>query len=151
MEMKAMNETMASRPYQIIWLIRRLFRALGQRSNESLEAFGVTAAERAVMEFLYPSEELSVPEIAARYQVSRQHIQVNINALTERGLVGSRENPRHKRSPLMLLEARGRALFEKILRNDAAVIENLFSGIPEGDLNTTRNTLQALLNELNGE
>ena len=60
-----------SADYQIIWLIRRLFRALSQKSNESLQDLGVSVADRAVMEFLYPDESLSVPEIAERYHVSR--------------------------------------------------------------------------------
>ena len=52
------------------------------------------------MEFLYPKEALSVPDIARRYDVSRQHVQVTVNTLVERGLARGTVNPRHKRSPL---------------------------------------------------
>ncbi len=54
-------ESEQSNAYQVVWLIRRLFRALGQKSNESLKQFGISAADRAVLEFLYPEETLSVP------------------------------------------------------------------------------------------
>ncbi|SFK27629.1 hypothetical protein SAMN05216302_100360 [Nitrosomonas aestuarii] len=48
-----MTETNEKELYQIIWLIRRLFRALAQQSSENLEDYGISVADRAVMEFLY--------------------------------------------------------------------------------------------------
>jgi hypothetical protein len=48
--------------YQVIWLIRRVFRALSQKSSENLVEFGISVADRAVMEFLYPDKALSVPD-----------------------------------------------------------------------------------------
>ena len=35
--------------YQIIWLTRRLFRALAQKSDDSLQDLGISVADRAVM------------------------------------------------------------------------------------------------------
>ncbi len=134
--------------YQITWLIRRLFRAMGQKSNESLEILGISAADRAVMEFLYPDKALSVPEIAERYQVSRQHIQVTVNALQEKALVVARENPRHKRSPLIQLNQTGRELFAGILDRDASMIEDWFSTIPIEDRRQTRSILETLFKQL---
>ena len=100
--------------YQIIWLVRRLFRALAQRSDESLQDLGISVADRAVMEFLSADERLSVPEIAERYQVSRQHVQVTVNNLLEAGILATNVNPRHKRSPLISLTRKGRGLFKTI-------------------------------------
>lgn len=136
--------------YQIIWLVRRLFRALAQKSSEHLEGFGVSVADRAVMEFLYPDATLSVPAIAARYKVSRQHVQVTVNSLLDKGLVVARDNPRHKRSPLVALTARGRRLFTTILAKDGEAVDLLFSRIPVADTRTTRHTLQTLLDTLDG-
>jgi len=131
--------------YQIVWLVRRLFRALAQRSNESLLELGVSAADRAVLEFLYPEEKLSVPEIAERYQVSRQHVQITVNDLLDSGLLAKRVNPRHKRSPLMALTDKGRTLFEKIRAQDTNTVNQLFSKIPENDIHVTQKTLGSLL------
>ena len=100
-------------PYQVIWLVRRLFRSFSRKSAEILEEFGISVADRAVMEFLYPNEKLSVPEIAERYKVTRQHVQVTVNSLLENRLIVTRENPRHKRSPLILLSKKGRDLFRR--------------------------------------
>ena len=143
-----MSNAAASDQYQVIWLIRRLFRALSQKSSENLEGLGISVAERAVMEFLYPEKMLSVPEIAEQYNVSRQHIQVTVNSLLESGLVVTKENPRHKRSPLIMLNAEGRELFRTVLKKDEEVIFLLFSDISEDKVQITRQTLQSLLNEL---
>jgi len=73
------------------------------------------------MEFLYPEKMLSVPEVAEQYKVSRQHIQVTVNSLLEMRLVATKENPRHKRSPLIMLNAKGRKLFAAVLKKEEIV------------------------------
>jgi len=143
-----MTKQEQSDDYQIVWLIRRLFRAMAQKSNESLQDLGVSVADRAVMEFLDPDESLSVPEIAERYQVSRQHVQVTVNLLLEKKLVAVKDNPRHKRSPLVLLTRKGKALFKKIKERDRQIVKQLFSTIPAKDRCTTRTTLEILLTQL---
>jgi DNA-binding MarR family transcriptional regulator len=143
-----MSKVVTNESYQVIWLIRRLFRALSQKSTENLEGSGVSVADRAVMEFLYPDRMLSVPEIAEQYKVSRQHVQATVNTLLDAGLVVTRENPRHKRSPLIMLNAKGRELFAAVLKKDEEVIEILFSDISKSDVKVTQKTLQSLLNEL---
>jgi DNA-binding MarR family transcriptional regulator len=140
--------TNASDCYQIVWLVRRLFRALGQKSNEGLQKFGISAADRAVLEFLYPDEELSVPDIAARYQVSRQHVQVTVNTLLDGKLLTTKDNPRHKRSPLISLTAKGRNLFSRIKEQDYKTVEKLFSAISAKERHTTQKTLETLLAQL---
>jgi DNA-binding MarR family transcriptional regulator len=107
------NMQAQSPQYEVTWLIRRVFRAMAQLADSYLRAHGLSAADRAVLEFLYPDGALSVPEIAARYQVSRQHVQVTVNTLLDDGFLQSRPNPRHKRSPLFALTHVGRELFAR--------------------------------------
>ena len=130
--------------YQVVWLVRRLFRALAHKSDETLAELGISAADRAVMEFLYPEQALSVPEIARKYDVSRQHVQVTVNGLIGKRLLATGENPRHKRSPLVVLTRKGRQLFASILEKDREAIDVLFSGIPRNSIRVTRKTLQTL-------
>jgi DNA-binding MarR family transcriptional regulator len=130
--------------YEVTWLIRRLFRAMAQLADGYLQAHGLAAADRAVLEFLYPDEALSVPQIATRYQVSRQHIQVTVNALLEDGFLQSRPNPRHKRSPLFALTHVGRELFRKIREAESELLDALFADIPTADIECTRRTLEAM-------
>ena len=134
--------------YEVTWLIRRLFRAMGAQADDYLADTGLSAADRAVMEFLYPEEELSVPDIARRYDVSRQHVQVTVNGLVSKGLVRSIPNPKHKRSRLIRLRSLGRDSFEEIRRNETAIIQRLFDGISDDALDTTRATLKTLLTKM---
>ena len=133
------NEQIA---YDITWLVRRLFRAMGSRADEYLASLGITAADRAVMEFLYPDQALSVPAIARRYQVSRQHVQVTVNRLADAGYVRSTENPRHKRSPLIVLTRAGSELFAGIREQEREFLDEWFDGIAPEQLVATRNTLK---------
>jgi len=134
--------------YEIIWLVRRLFRALAQKSGENLEGMGISVADRAVMEFLHPDARLSVPEIASRYQVSRQHVQATVNSLLAKGLVAARDNPRHKRSALIALTPKGRKLVASVLDADAAVVDALFADFSTDQVRITRQTLQKLFSKL---
>jgi DNA-binding MarR family transcriptional regulator len=135
--------------YELTWLVRRLFRAMGNWSDNSLKDSGITAADRAVLEFLYPEEALSVPEIAERYDVSRQHVQVTVNRLREMSLVASQPNPRHKRSPHIALTRKGRTLFGRIRARDMEMIDRVFAEIPDSRLQATTRTLRELLARFN--
>lgn len=134
--------------YQVIWLVRRLFRGLSQKSSENLVEFDISVADRAVMEFLYPNNALSVPDIAERYKVSRQHIQATVNTLLKRGLVEVKANPNHKRSPFIMLNPKGRKLFCSIMKKDEALFEQLFSHISKSEIQVTKQTLQSILAKL---
>jgi DNA-binding MarR family transcriptional regulator len=130
--------------YEVTWLIRRLFRAMAEVADGYLSAHGLSAADRAVLEFLYPDAALSVPGIARRYQVSRQHIQVTVNGLLQDGFLETRPNPRHKRSSLIALTRIGRDMFAKIRQIEAEYIDAMFADIPDHDVETTRQTLEAI-------
>mgnify|MGYP001826891395 CR=1 FL=1 len=146
-----MTESRDEQAYEVVWLIRRLFRTMAQVADDYLEESGLSAADRAVMEFLYPDARLSVPEIAARYDVSRQHVQVTVNGLLKKDLVLSEPNPRHKRSALMTLSDAGRDTFEEIRRGESRLIALLFSNIRDDGLDTTRRTLASIHDRLNLE
>lgn len=140
-----MAKSRKEQAYEVTWLVRRLFRAMGIRADQYLADAELTAKDRAVMEFLYGDGPLAVPDIARRYDVSRQHVQVTVNALLERGLLRRIDNPQHKRSPLVRLSSLGRDTFEEIRRNESALIASAFDGISDAALATTRATLDTLL------
>ena len=140
-----MAESNTDTGYEIIWLVRRLFRSLADTADKYLEGDDLTAADRAVMEFLYPKENLSVPSIAGKYRVSRQHVQVTVNRLRSIGLVRAEPNPHHKRSQLVHLSELGRETFAEIRRNESAIINKLFAELKEPDVEVTKLVLQSLL------
>lgn len=134
--------------YEITWLIRRVFRGMAAAADRYLEDTGVSAADRAVMEFLYPDKKMSVPDIARRYQVSRQHVQATVNRLVDEGLVQSVENPRHKRSHLLRLSEPGREAFGAIRRSEHELIDKIFADISDSEMAATRRTLLELHRQL---
>lgn len=143
-----MSNDHGQKAYEIIWLVRRLFRALAARADLYLADLDLSAADRAVMEFLYPAKALSVPDIARRYKVSRQHVQVTVNGLVDRGLVRRVDNPHHKRSWLIRLSRKGKEGFDEIRRNEVGIVDELFADVPTPDLDTTLATLQSLYRKL---
>lgn len=134
----------SSDAYQITWLVRRIFRSMSQASTRRLTIYGVTAADRALMEFLYPEKSLSVPAIAEKYNVSRQHVQKTANLLLKNNLISSVRNPDHKRSPLLKLTTKGKGLFEKILKDDLQTIEAWFVDMKGNDCKKLRSELEKL-------
>jgi len=142
---------MSTDAYKVTWLVRRLFRAMADRADTYLRESGLTAADRAVMEFLYPEDALTVPDIARRYQVSRQHVQVTVNRLLKHGHLVQVENPQHRRSPLLRLSKEGRAAFEQIRQQESQLLDELFAEIEIADVATTRRTLQTLFGKLTEE
>jgi DNA-binding MarR family transcriptional regulator len=134
--------------YKVTWLVRRLFRAMTELADSYLKESGLTAADRAVMEFLFPDQALTVPDIARRYQVTRQHVQVTVNGLLQAGLLRSAENPRHKRSPLLRLSRLGRETFATIRDNESQLLDEWFSDVEIADIATTKRTLETLLHRL---
>jgi len=143
-----MATTRTEKAYEVTWLIRRLFRAMADTADQYLQDSGLTAADRAVLEFLYPDLALSVPEIARRYKVSRQHVQVTVNGLVEKGLLESEDNPHHKRSRLFRLGTLGQACFDEILANESTLVDDLFADIPDEWLEATHQTLGLLYSKL---
>jgi len=140
-----MTDSSTDTGYQIVWLVRRLFRAMSETADSYLKEDDLTAADRAVMEFLYPKERLSVPSIASKYRVSRQHVQVTINRLRGVGLVRAEPNPQHKRSQLFRLSELGCETFAEIRHNEASVVQKLFADLDRQDIDTTRRLLKSLL------
>ncbi len=134
--------------YQVTWLIRRVFRAMGHTADKYLETLGISVAERAVLEFLYPDKKLSVPQIAEQYRVSRQHVQVTVNSLIEKKLIGLEKNPHHKRSQLITLNNKGRRMFTKVSAKDKQAIKKLFLNVTDAECKRVRHTLSKLLNNL---
>ena len=131
--------------YEIIWLVRRLFQALAQASNQALTEHGITASHRAVMEFLYPEHRMTMSDVARKHNVTRQHIQVVANELIDMDLVEQHPNPASRRAPHLSLSKPGRKLFETIRMQEAALIDRIYREVSDRNAEVTRKTLQALL------
>lgn len=88
----------------------------------------VTAGQRGVMESLLREGPQTVPALARSRPVSRQHIQMLVNALTEAGWVEAQPNPAHRRSALIGLSPAGHAKITAMLEHEREFLHTL--GLP---------------------
>src|SRR4051812_17808915 len=75
----------------------------------------MSAPKRNVLSELWKEGPKTVPQMAGARPVSRQRIQVLVDALIAQGLVESIENPNHARSNLIRITNGGKKMLEKIL------------------------------------
>ena len=136
----------AEQMYELVWRTRRLFQQLRASSDELLQDTGINASQRAVLEFLNLKQPQTVSSMAREKNVSRQHIQTVVNDLLVLGLVKAKENPAHKRSPLILLTTDGKKLFRKITQKESRLLEVLAKEFNEKNVAIAIDTLMALEN-----
>jgi DNA-binding MarR family transcriptional regulator len=139
-----MNDSRNDGIYGVIWQTRRLFQRLRAASDDLLAGTGINASQRALLEFLHRQQPQTVPQIARQKSVSRQHIQSVANELLALGLIAAENNPGHKRSRLLRLTGKGRALFEAVRRKEAGVLERMQEDFDTNQLATTIDTLESI-------
>lgn len=116
-------------------------KALGDELHGDLE---ITAAMRAVMETLSASGAMTVPQIAKEKGVTRQHIQLLADALSNAGLVVVKENPAHRRSSLIALTEKGKRAFSKMGAREAPVVEEMARSFAAEELDRATDVLARL-------
>ena len=136
---------MSGKPVAIATMIKSVracfqdLKALGDKLHED---FGVTDAMRAVMEFLDERGAHTVPEIARVKNVSRQHIQVLVGTLTEKGFVAHAPNPAHKRSSLVGLTVNGRKTFLELKKRESIIAQTVGRKVTVQDITSATETLE---------
>jgi DNA-binding MarR family transcriptional regulator len=134
--------------YEVIREIRASFHRLKAFADVMHADLGITASMRAVLETVAERGAQPVPEIARTKGVSRQHIQVNVDALCDKGLAELRENPVHKRSSLVALTRNGRVAFDKMRQREKLALEQLADGLSTEDLESGLRVLRTLRERL---
>ena len=132
----------------VIRAVRACFQRLGAAANEMHKDLGVTASMRAVMESLAEGGAQTVPGIARAKSVSRQHIQVIVDALAAAGHVGLRDNPAHKRSPLVELTESGASVYGSVRIREAAALRELAGVLANRDMDAALRVLSTISNYL---
>lgn len=130
--------------YRLIVEVRRAFHDLGAYADALHADLEITAAMRAVMEYLADNGPETVPNIARDKKVTRQHIQQLADALVARGMAKWVDNPRHKRSKLLELSPAGEKAFAEIRRREAGALRRLASHFEHDDVQRASETLGRL-------
>ena len=111
--------------YQIVWLSRPMMQAAEARVERDLVGSGLTVRTRAVLEILSREGAATVPDLARHLHIQRQYVQVMVNETLAQDLTEKQPNPRHQRSPLIVLTKAGRAMVEPILKQERAFMADI--------------------------
>lgn len=138
-----------TRPIEaMIWETRRLFRELARAADEALAPLGLTAAERALLEFLArETSPVNLSEIARKRGVSRQHIHQTLSRLDQRWVDRS-EDPHDARSVVLSLSREGRAVWKQIRAVDDTMIRQLMAHLNEKEIRAATVTLRKVRDAL---
>jgi DNA-binding MarR family transcriptional regulator len=110
---------------------------------------GLTAARWQVLGAIALAERpLTVPQIARRMGLTRQSVHATVGRLARDGLLALAPNADHRRSPLVSLTERGRAIYSATDRRQAAWVNRLAGGIGRTDLETTTRVLDEFCRRL---
>jgi DNA-binding MarR family transcriptional regulator len=112
---------------------------------------GLPAAAYGVLQSLERHGSQTVPQIALRRSTSRQNIQMLINRLQGQGCVELTSNPAHRRSALVSLTGRGRALVLQGAEAYNSMLKTLASDIAKPELASATRLLNGLRHLLTAE
>jgi DNA-binding MarR family transcriptional regulator len=108
-----------------------LSRALKQWSQALHAEVGMTAAMRRVVELVLLGGPATVADMARALGVSRQHIQQQVDALLELDFLERQDNPAHKRSSMIALTDKGRALIQNMRAEELNALSRMQVGVSD--------------------
>jgi DNA-binding MarR family transcriptional regulator len=118
--------------------------AIEVHGDEAACAAPGQASSRGILYELLTLGPRSVPELARRRLVSRQHVQSVVNTLVDGGLTVLVPNPAHRRSALVELTSRGRRLAAGMMRRERRVWTRLQLAASERQIRDAARVLEAL-------
>ncbi len=125
---------------QVRVLFHKFSDAGAQLHRTSLIAMG----QRAVLEDLLRNGPQTIPQMARKRPVTRQHILNLVNPLKKEELVEFRENPAHQRSFLVALTDPGKKLIETMIAKEDAMFSQLAEPLTLQEVKRTIETLKAI-------
>ena len=134
-------------------LVLSVFRLNGlliAQGDDMTEGLGLTHARWKVIGAIALSNNgLTVPGIARVLGQSRQAVQRITDVMVEDGLLGYHENPKHKRSVLVLLSDQGKEIYNTLREvQDPWAIEAT-QDIPVEELETALRLIRRLIKKFN--
>lgn len=120
-----------------------LTRALKRWSEEVHRDPRLTKPMRRVLELILIDGPATVPQLARAEGVSRQQVQQQVDALLEKDFVARRANPSHRRSALVELSDKGRALIQNMRAEEQQLLSRLQVGVSDQAVSDATQVLAA--------
>lgn len=118
---------------------------------ESRQAIGLGDSEIMVLNAVVEAGRApTVAQIARSLGTARQLVQRAANSLIDSGLIETRDNPDHKRSPLLVPTDEGNALKRKADDIADALAEELMPQLESEDVREAVEVLEAVRREIEG-
>jgi DNA-binding MarR family transcriptional regulator len=131
--------------YAVLRRVRPLHLLSARAVTAALESEQLTLGVRALLETLDDGGPATVPAIGRVLSMPRQVIQRLVDQAIEQGLVATRPNPAHRRSPLVELTGEGRAAFERIHRAELHNLSTIAAALDPADVAAAVRVLDALV------
>lgn len=131
--------------YDLIRLVRPLYKALESAVVRGLEGTGLGVTGRAVLEQIHDHGPLPVPAVARNLILPRQFVQKTVDALAADGLVERRANPAHRRSALIALTPDGDASIRRVLSAEAQVTRTVAERLAAGEIEIARRVMRTMI------
>lgn len=133
-------------------LILEIFRANGRllaAGDDLVASLGLTSARWQVLGAIaYAERPEPVSWLARSMGLTRQGVQRLVNEMAEEGLVEFAPNRHHRRAHLVVLTARGRAVFDAASERQAPWVNALAKGIKAKNIATTIEVITLLRDRL---
>lgn len=134
----------------IILSVFRLNARLLDQGDKLVKPLALTSARWQVLGAVaLAGEPLTAPQIAAAMGITRQAVQKQLNLALDDALMEMEPNPRHLRSPLYSLSAKGQTVFDKAMALQNVWAGSLAKGLPLPELQNAAQTLATLEKNLN--
>ena len=132
-------------------LVRILFHRLAHAASQIHESDDITIGQRALLEDLLNNGPQTIPRLASKRPVSRQHILGHVNPLKDDGYVEYQDNPIHKRSFLVTLTPKGQRTIQTMIQREDRIFHELAKSFKLDELNITMKVLKTIKEQLEGD
>ncbi len=133
----------------IMLAIFRLNGLLLTEGDELVNTLGINSARWQLLGPVASAKQpLTAPQIAEAMGVSRQGAQKQLNIMVAEGFFEPQLNPRHERSPLYALTAKGQRTIDEAINRQTAWATLLAKEFAADELNQTLSLLNRLYDKL---
>ena len=130
---------------EVILSIFRLNAQLLEQGDRLVKPLRLTSARWQVLGAIaMAGEPQTAPQIAAAMGVTRQGVQKQLNLAVAELLIESHPNPRHQRSPLHVLSAKGQSDYDAAMALQRVWAKSLGQGLTLSELQSAKQILVAL-------
>ena len=138
-----------SEPHDLLVALLLVQSLLERHSEAYFQPFGLTGAQFNILNLLsYNGGKMDQATLGDLLLVGKSSISIVLNRMVRDGLVKREEHSKDRRQVVLILTAKGRALWRKILPSYEAGVKEIFGALPLARRQTLLDDLKVLHNAL---